>query len=125
MIIKDVRKLNTEYWQHQKGTIGGILTEADDIGQCLETIATTQKGTVPHNPLFGFDLMEFQDMPLNQIEAKLKTALLGDLSIQEPRAEITDIVFNYDNGADGHLKCNIKYNIKNGNTNQEKEIQLW
>lgn len=125
MITKDVRQLNSASFQHKAGTIGEILTKAEDVGQCLETIATTEKGTVPHNPNLGASLMQFQDKPINIVAPKMKVILIKDFTVQEPRAQVNLIEFDYTDSKNGHIKAKISYTLKTSNETYTKEFQLW
>lgn len=102
-----------ENWQHKINTIGEIVTDAEDVGQCLETIATTQKGSVPHNPNLGWDFMKYQDKPVNIVTPKMKLELSNAFKTQEPRAEINSLEFSYKDSGNGHLYVNIFYSFKN------------
>ena len=125
MIEKDVRQLKTEYWQHKAGTIGEIVTEAEDIGQCLETIATTEKGTVPHNPNLGTSLMQFQDKPLNTVAPKMKLILMKDYAVQEPRAQVNSMEFYYEDAKNGHVSVKISYTLNSSDETFTRNVQLW
>ena len=124
-IVKDVRQLKTKYWQHKAGTIGEVVTEAEDIGQCLETIAKTEKGTVPHNPNLGSNMMQFQDKPLNVVAPKMKVVLMKDFNVQESRASIDSIEFYYTAAKNGHVDVKIAYTIKTTGEKTTREITLW
>lgn len=125
MITKDVRQLNSHSFQHKAGTIGEIVTEDEDIGQCLETIATTEKGTVPHNPNLGTSLMQFQDKPINTVAPKIRVILMKEFKVQEPRCTVNSIDFDYREAKDGHLSIKIAYTLKSAGITVNKDIRLW
>lgn len=128
MIIKSIYELNTKHWQHKLGTIGEVVTDADDVAQCYEIIFKTQKGTVVFNPNLGWDVMEYLGKPLNLVESKMKPTLLKALNQQEPRAKALSAVFSYgtaEDFANGHLTVEIEYELKlNNETYTTGEITL-
>lgn len=91
MIIKNVKTLGTNNWQHKRDTIGEIVTELEDIEQCIDTICKTQKGKVVHNPNLGVPLMDFMDKPLNIVAKKIKRMFISELSYQEPRVTFNNV----------------------------------
>lgn len=113
-MTENIYKLNTRNWQHKLNSIGGIVTDADDIEQCYEVIFKTPKGSVVLNPNIGWDFMQYLGKPLNLVESKMRSALLKELNLQEPRAVVTSIKFSYgsaDDFAAGHLSVEIEYII--------------
>lgn len=107
--VTQLHNINTPNWSHKLGTIGGIVTDDDDIAQCYETIFKTQKGTVVLNPNLGWDALKFMARPLNQVAHQMRTELMRELNWQEPRAEVTDIVFAYENTPQGNLIAKVEY----------------
>lgn len=109
-MIKNIYKLNTKNWQHKVGTIGELVTDADDILQCYEVIFKTPKGSVVLNPNLGWDVIEYLGKPLNLVESKMRPALMQAFIIQEPRAIPQDVKFSYsssDDFANGHLTVEV------------------
>lgn len=109
-MIKNIYKLNTKNWQHKAGTIGELVTDADDILQCYEVIFKTPKGSVVLNPNLGWDVIEYLGKPLNLVESKMRPALMQAFIIQEPRAIPQDVKFSYsssDDFANGHLTVEV------------------
>lgn len=88
-MISDYRTLETENWQHKLGT-DAIAADIEDINQCIDTICTTQKGSIPYNPEFGLPLMDFMDKPINLVASKIAVQTLETLKLQEPRATYQD-----------------------------------
>lgn len=118
MDITNIKVINTEHWQHKRGTIGDVVTDTEDIEQCLETICTTAKGTVVHNPNIGLPIMEYLDKPLNIIAPQLKLMIKEELQYQEPRIKIDTVTLQANE--DGLL--NIKINHIYENVLRTKEI---
>ena len=53
-------------WQFKQNSIGEVAEGVDDINQCISTILTTKKGSVPHRPTFGSDIYKYVDYPVNE-----------------------------------------------------------
>jgi phage baseplate assembly protein W len=52
-------------WQLSNITIGTVAEGIDDIRQCIGIILTTTKGSDPFRPLFGSDIWQYIDTPIN------------------------------------------------------------
>lgn len=107
----NTKTLDTEHWQHKRGTIGGVVTDFEDIEQCLETICTTAKGTVIHNPNLGLPIMDFLDKPLNIVAPQLRQMFKEELEYQEPRVGIKSVALKANE--DGLLIIKISYVYEN------------
>lgn len=118
-MAEDTRQLNTEHWQHKRGTVGEIATDIEDIEQCFNTICNIVKGSVTHNPELGVDMMDYMDKPLNIVAPKLKTMYMAELNYQEPRAKVENVSFNADEN--GFLTIKISYKYEQ--TMRYKEVQ--
>lgn len=125
MIVKDIYKLNTPNWQHKLNTVGEIVSELEDVGQCIEAICTTQKGSVVHNPDLGTNVFDLQDEPVITVQPKIRKILIDDITSQEPRAEVNDIQFNTEESQHGRLIVRIKYSLKTTGESAQKDIALW
>lgn len=129
--VKNIKTLETTNWQHKRGTIGGIVTDLDDIEQCYETICNVQKGTVVHNPNLGWDILKYIDKPITQIRNPIRKELMDELNYQEPRATVSDIKLLESNSDDtmkkyarGNLPIRIFYTPKDSTVTGIKEVSL-
>lgn len=110
MTVQDIRQVTTKNWQHKLGSIGEIVTEIEDIEQCFDTIFKTRKGSVVLNPNLGWDMLKYLAKPLNnKLTAKMRVELMRELNLQEPRANVKNILFDTTNFAEGHLSVTIQY----------------
>ncbi len=108
----NINKLNTKNWQHRLGSVGEVVTDADDVSQCYEVIFKTQIGSVPFNPNLGWDILAYLGRPINEVEGKMRTDLLSALNLQEPRAYAQAVKFSYDDGDNGHLSAEVEFVMK-------------
>lgn len=122
--VVKINELNTTNWSHKLGTIGEVVTEADDIAQCYATIFKTQKGTVVLNPNLGWPALELMSRPLNEVTHIMRTNLMRELNWQEPRGEVTDIIFSYPEPEQGRLSAEINYTEKLTGKNYSTGVTL-
>ena len=61
-------------WQYKLNGIGSIAEGVEDINQCIAVILSTQKGSVPHRPTFGSDILKYVDYPVNIAKDKRSAA---------------------------------------------------
>lgn len=129
--VKNIKTLETTNWQHKRGTIGGIVTDLDDIEQCYETICNVKKGSVVHNPNLGWDILKYIDKPISQVRNPIRKELMDELNYQEPRATVTDIKVlevkpedTMKKFAKGNLTIHIFFTLKNSTVTNAKEVSL-
>jgi phage baseplate assembly protein W len=111
-------QLKTKNWQHKLGTIGGVVVDLDDIGQCYEVIFATTKGSIPFNPDLGLDLIDFIDGDMNI--SLLKKHITEELNRQEPRASVVGVDVNILGFGSAAIK--VRYNA--GGIISEKEVRI-
>ena len=119
MIPVNTKTLNTQNWQHARDTIGGVVTEIEDIEQCIETICTCEKGKVIHNPELGLAMNEFIDKPVNVSLPAIRRMIKSELQIQEPRIKIDTVTINADDN--GFMTIKTTYVFEN--ILRTKEVQ--
>lgn len=71
--------------------IGEVVTEVDDINQCISIILNTVKGSDPLRPLFGCDAFLFLDKPVNVAIPNIIKAIVEAVGIWEKRAVIRTV----------------------------------
>ena len=91
----DFTKINTNNWQHKAGTIGGIATDLEDVGQCYETIIGLTKGDVPYQPNLGANIIQAIGENPTDADRIVRALLLTELSKQEPRGRIKNLETYY------------------------------
>jgi len=102
----------TNNWQPSALNFGTIVTDADDVGQCLDFILATQKGSDPLRPTFGVDLAKYVDLPQNIAAPNLQKEMLYAVKTWEPRAEIKTITWTAT--AEGKLSFTVNWTSKIG-----------
>ena len=118
MDYDDITKLNTNYWQHKAGTVGGVVCDLEDVRQCYETIMSINKGDVPYQPNLGADLIKALAEPAPGAERIIKALLLTELPKQEPRGRIKDAGVSYDE--DGKMTVTVSFCLVSDETKTAK-----
>lgn len=113
MIISDIKAVN---WQLSVLGLGLISEGIDDIRQCVQLILTNTKGSDPMRPLFGSDIWQHVDKPVNIASALISAEIVDALDKWEPRIIIKKIIHNID-GSKIDFELTIEL-IESGETTQ-------
>lgn len=89
--IDDMKATN---WQLSNQMIGQVVEGIDDIRQCIGTILTTTKGSDPMRLLFGSDIWQFIDNPVNTAVANISAEIIDSIGKWEPRVRIKELTYN-------------------------------
>lgn len=89
--LKDIKATN---WQLSNQMIGQVVEGIDDIRQCIGTILTTTKGSDPMRLLFGSDIWQFIDNPVNTAVANISAEIIDSIGKWEPRVRIKELTYN-------------------------------
>jgi len=108
MIYKDFK------FPFSKNSITGVdvVEDIESIRQSISNIINTKRGTLPHNPRFGSNVLNYlftKMTPLNELRIQIEIEFA--LENFEPRIEIIsiDVISNPDLN---QYEINIIYNIK-------------
>lgn len=96
-------------WQPELGSLGDVVVGEEDVRQCIGTILTTPKGSVPHRPDFGSEVWRYVDWPLQAARPHIVRETVEAITRWEPRVEVTRVVVDQDGaqvlvGVTGRLK---------------------
>lgn len=78
-------------WQPALGRFGDVVTDAEDIGQCIRIILGTPKGADPLRPEFGSNVWRYLDQPLTTALPHMVREAWGAIEAWEPRAQLVRI----------------------------------
>lgn len=117
--MQNIKKLHTKNWQHQRNTIGEVVTEINDIKQCIDTICLTAKGSVPFMPELGTNAFEALGENSDDAIGLIIAMWEKEIPLQEPRCEITDITGNKDEN--GKILMEIYFRKKSKNKTEKTE----
>jgi len=88
--------INTTMWSMSTSEYGAVVTDLDDIIQCVLLILSTDRGSDPFRPEFGFNLGRLVDRPVNFVIPNGKLGILDALEQWEPRVTVTKIEHTLD-----------------------------
>lgn len=104
MVTSDVNNLPNRFFQpalssqvdgHASGMasdrLGELVTDTQDVDQCIRIILTTPKGSDPHRPLFGSNLHLYIDYPVNSARPHIVREAVNALREWEPRIEVVKV----------------------------------
>lgn len=89
--LEDIKATN---WQLSNQMIGQVVEGIDDIRQCIGTILTNTKGSDPLRPLFGSDVWQFIDSPINTAVANISAEIIDCIGKWEQRIRIKELTYN-------------------------------
>lgn len=64
---------------------GQIMSDIDDINQCIYIVIQTPRGSDPHRPLFGCGQFNYIDAPINVARPHIVREVTDALGMWEPR----------------------------------------
>lgn len=82
---------NVPYWQPAIGKLGAFVTGLDDIEQAIRIIVATPKGSLPHRPEFGCDLLAYLDSPQGAATPLIIREVTQALEAFEPRIVVSRV----------------------------------
>ena len=109
MNIVNTKTLDTTNWQHAHGTYGGVVTDLEDVEQCIATICGCEKGTVIYNPNLGLPLKNYMDKPVISVIPELRQVIKMELEYQEPRITVDSVAFRAESG--GHAAAHAEPDV--------------
>ncbi len=92
--MKTLNTITSAHWQPELGHPGSVVEGLSDIGQAIQVILLTPKGSDPHRPDFGTNNHHYLDWPTNIITPYLVRESIE--AIQRWETRITVIQVNID-----------------------------
>lgn len=97
----------SRHWQLAPDN-SGILSDADDIGQCILNILSTRKGEDVCRPDFGSGHHDYVDTPEDVLVPNVVREVMLAVQTWEKRAVVEQVVFK---GAAPHLQMSVQWRI--------------
>ena len=120
MATSDINNLPNRFFQpalssqvngHASGLasdrLGELVTDVQDVEQCIRIILTTPKGSDPHRPLFGSDLHLYVDHPVNSARPHIVREAVMALMTWEPRIDVVNVTVSLADLA--ALACEVEW----------------
>ena len=108
-------------WQCKLNGIGGVAEGIEDINQCIAIILQTQKGTDPHRPTFGSDIMKYVDYPVNTAKANIIRETIDAINLWETRVKINKTEVEIDGST---ILIKVEWTLASGKTSGTAEVTL-
>lgn len=96
-------------WQIKLNEIGSVSEGIEDINQCIAIILSTQKGSVPHRPTFGSDILKYVDYPINSAKANIIRETVDAITLWETRVNVDSVSVEIDKT---QLKIKVQWSLK-------------
>jgi len=120
--MANINTVNAVYWSPRLGESGEIVTDADDINQCIAIIIQTPKGADPLRPEFGCDILRFIDLPINEARIGIVSEVITALNTWEQRIEIDSV--NVEKSGDAEIKITIIWSYVAGEALETAEVVI-
>lgn len=96
-------------WQLKLNEIGSVSEGIEYINQCIAIILSTQKGSVPHRPTFGSDILKYVDYPINSAKANIIRETVDAITLWETRVNVDSVSVEIDKT---QLKIKVQWSLK-------------
>ena len=96
-------------WQLKLNEIGSVSEGIEDINQGIAIILSTQKGSVPHRPTFGSDILKYVDYPINSAKANIIRETVDAITLWEVRVNVDSVSVEID---ETQLKIKVQWSLK-------------
>lgn len=108
-------------WQCKLNEIGSIAEGVDDINQCIAITLTTQKGSVPHRPTFGSDILKYVDYPINIAKATIIRETIDSITLWETRVKVDSVTVEINQA---QINIKVEWSLNDGNVSDSVEVNL-
>ncbi len=108
-------------WQYKLNEIGSIAEGVDDINQCIAIILTTQKGSVPHRPTFGSDILKYVDYPINIAKANIIRETIDAITLWETRIKVDSVTVEINQA---QINIKVEWSLNDSNVSDSVEVNL-
>lgn len=88
-----VSNINSKDWSLSLKTPGEIVTDLDDIEQCILIICTTDRGSDPLRPEFGNNIFRWLDKARGVAAPNIVQEITEGIEIWETRAVVNSITY--------------------------------
>lgn len=105
MLPSDINAIPTRFFQpalssavngspsgYFSDALGMVMTDVEDIEQCITIILHTPLGSDPHRPTFGADLDRYVDYPLDSARPFVAREIRRALGLWEPRLDLVQVL---------------------------------
>ncbi|MBO6180613.1 GPW/gp25 family protein [bacterium] len=108
-------------WQFKLNGIGEAAEGVEDINQCIAIILNTPKGSDPHRPTFGSDILKYMDYPVNIAKPNIIRETIDAITLWEKRITVNSVLVDIQNE---HLKIKVQWKLRSGAAKGTAEVNL-
>lgn len=105
------------------GAMGEVVEGDDEIAQAVMTALSTQKGSVPREPLYGLDRLELVDEPMTTLAPKATRLVRQCFAISLPRALFLSVEV-LDPTEGGRATIRVNWQPTAGGAPRASEVQV-
>lgn len=98
-----------------------MVTDVDDINQCIGIILTTRLGSDPHRPLFGCNAWLHLDKPIPVARPLVVVDVLEALELWEPRIAVVRVTTTW---SDNTVTVLVEWRFNGDDTTYQTEVRI-
>lgn len=91
--MNDINNIESGNWSMDVNNFGFVVENRAEINQTIGLILGTQKGTDPFRPLFGSDIWEYIDRPIDVAGPMMVNAIIQAIDRWEPRINLVSVSY--------------------------------
>lgn len=108
-------------WQFKLNGIGEVAEGVEDINQCIALILNTPKGSDPHRPTFGSNILKYIDYPVNIAKANIIRETIDAISMWETRVHVNSVLFDVEGS---NIKIKVQWTLNGSSIKGSTEVTL-
>lgn len=116
--LEDIKYVD---WQYKLNGIGEVADGVEDINQCIAIILNTPKGSDPHRPNFGSNILKYIDYPINEAKPNIIRETIDAISMWETRVKVNSVLFSVD---EQKIKIKVQWTLADSSTSGTAEVTL-
>ena len=108
-------------WQFKLNGIGDVAEGVEDINQCIALILNTPKGSDPHRPTFGSNILKYIDYPVNIAKANIIRETIDAITLWEKRVKVDSVTVEINQT---QINIKVQWSLSDGNVSDSVEVNL-
>jgi uncharacterized protein len=117
-------EIQAEWFSPKLKDLGQVVTDADDINQCITIILSTPKGSDCHRPEFGSDLHLYIDYPTNLAAPHLVRESFEAIAQWEPRVNVESVEVFLNEPEIQQVRLVVVWSLKDSDISSTAEVIL-
>jgi uncharacterized protein len=117
-------EIQAEWFSPELKNLGQVVTDGDDINQCIKIILSTAKGSDCHRPEFGSDLHLYIDYPTNLAAPHLVRESFEAIAQWEPRVTVESVEVFLNEPQIQQVRLVVVWSLKDSDISSTAEVIL-